>query len=61
MPLSLQKIPTQKPQAHSSSITHTVSALQAYLQILVTGKTGSREINKLIPQATKQKLIPFSP
>lgn len=43
---------------YSTSITNTISAIQAFLQILVNGKIGSGEISKLIPQAAKQSLIP---
>ncbi|MCK5122773.1 MAG: hypothetical protein KAQ87_01325 [Candidatus Pacebacteria bacterium] len=48
------------PQGYSSCITHTVSTLQAFLQILVNGKIGSSEgINNFIKQAQKRELIPM--
>ncbi len=46
------------PNSYSTCITHTVSAVQAYLQILVNGKTGVGDISKLIPQAQKENLLP---
>lgn len=47
-----------KKREYSNSITHTISALQAYLQILVHGKTGKGDISKLILQAQEKSLIP---
>ena len=46
------------PQGYSSCVTHSVSALQAFLQILVNGKIGSGGIKELIKQAQDKKLIP---
>ncbi len=46
------------PNSYSTCITHTVSAIQAYLQILVYGKTGVGDISKLIPIAQNENLIP---
>ncbi len=46
------------PNGYSNSITHTVSALQAFLQILVHGKTSKGQISGLIPEAQKRGLIP---
>ncbi len=46
------------PQGYSNCITHSVSALQAFLQILVNGKIGSGGIKELIKQAQDRKLIP---
>jgi hypothetical protein len=46
------------PNSYSTCITHTVSAVQAFLQILVNGKTGIGDISKLIPKAQKENLIP---
>jgi hypothetical protein len=46
------------PQGFSSCITKTVSAVQAYLQILVLGKTGKGSITELIKQAQTKNLIP---
>lgn len=43
---------------YSTCVTHTVSAVQAFLQILVKGKTGSGDISKLIIQAQNDNLIP---
>jgi hypothetical protein len=46
------------PQGFSNCITNVVSAVQAFLQILVNGKTGSGDISKLISQAQTKALIP---
>lgn len=46
------------PQGYSNSVTVTVSAIQAFLQIVVNGETGKGEISKLIPEAQKKDLIP---
>ncbi|MBK8611875.1 MAG: hypothetical protein IPL84_18575 [Chitinophagaceae bacterium] len=46
------------PKGYSSCVTHTVSAIQAFLQILVLGKTGTGDISKLITQAQKEGLVP---
>ena len=46
------------PEDYSSAVTLIVSALQAFLQILVNGKTGSGELSNLIPTAQEKKLIP---
>lgn len=45
-------------QGYSNSVTNTVSTIQAFLQIVVNGKTGKGEISKLIPEAQKENLIP---
>jgi len=42
----------------SNCVTNTVTAVQAFLQIIVNGKTGSGDISKLVLQAQKLKLIP---
>lgn len=42
----------------STCITHTVSAVQAYLQIVVNGKTGSGDIKDLVKLAQSKELIP---
>lgn len=46
------------PQGYSNCVTSAVSAIQAFLQIVVNGKTGKGEISKLIPEAQKKNLIP---
>ena len=46
------------PQGYSNSITNTISAIQAFLQLLVHNKTGKDDISKLIPEAQKKYLIP---
>jgi len=43
---------------YSGCITHIMSTIQAFLQILVNGKTGQGDISKLISEAKKKKLIP---
>jgi hypothetical protein len=45
-------------EAYSSCVTHTVSALQAFLQLIVNGKTGKGDIGALIIEARKKELIP---
>lgn len=46
-------------QGYSNCITHAISALQAYLQILVDGKIGSSEgIKSLVKKAQENNLIP---
>ncbi len=46
------------PQGYSNCVTNTISSIQAFLQIIVSGKTGKGEISKLIPEAQKGSLIP---
>jgi hypothetical protein len=47
------------PQGYSSCITHTISSVQAFLQILVDGKIGGSDgIKNLIKQAQEKGLIP---
>ena len=46
------------PIGFSNCVTNTVTSIQAFLQIIVNGKTGSGDISKLIIQAEKQDLIP---
>lgn len=43
---------------YSSCVTHAISALQAFLQLLVNGKTGKGDISALIIEARRKKLIP---
>ena len=43
---------------YSNSVTNTVAAVQAFLQILILGKTGREDISKLIPMGLSKKLIP---
>jgi len=45
-------------QGYSNCVTNTVSSIEAFLQIVVNGKTGKGEISKLITEAQKKKLIP---
>ena len=49
------------PQGYSNCVTNVISAIQAFLQIVVNGKTGKGEISKLISMAQKKKLIPDDP
>jgi hypothetical protein len=46
------------PNGYSTSVTHSVASVQAFLQILVYKKIGTGEISKLIDQAQRQNLIP---
>ncbi len=45
------------PQGYSNSVTNTVSAVQAFLQILNNGKTGKGNVSQLIVAAQKKGLI----
>lgn len=45
------------PQGYSNSITNTISAIQAFLQILNDGKIGKGNISRLIVEAQKNDLI----
>jgi hypothetical protein len=49
---------TKTEQGYSSCVTHTISSLQAFLQILVYGNTGKGDIGDLISQARNKLLIP---
>jgi len=46
------------PQGYSNCVTNVISALQAFLQIIVNGKTGKGDIIDLIMEAQKKKMIP---
>jgi len=46
------------PQGYSNCVTNTISAIQAFLQIIVNGKTGKGKISELIQGAQKKNLIP---
>lgn len=46
------------PIGYSNCITYTVSAIQAFLQILVYGETGKGSINDLIVTGQTKNLIP---
>lgn len=46
------------PQGYSGCVTKTISAVQAFLQILVSGGTGKGDISTLIKSAIDKKLIP---
>jgi len=43
---------------YSSCVTHAVSAIEAFLQILLYGETGKGTLKTLIPNAQKKGLIP---
>jgi len=47
------------PQGYSNCVTNVISAIQAFLQIMVNGKIGKGDISKLILEAQKKKLIPI--
>ena len=55
---AFRKFQEKTPQGYSSCITHTISALQGFLQILVHDKTGKGDFNDLIPYAQKKDVIP---
>ncbi|MFZ3073508.1 MAG: hypothetical protein WA093_00020 [Minisyncoccales bacterium] len=46
------------PQGYSGCITKAISAVEAYVQILVEGKTGGTKLSSLILTGQKQKIIP---
>jgi len=46
------------PQGYSNCVTNVISAIQAFLQIIVNGKTGKGEISKLITEGQNRNLIP---
>lgn len=46
------------PQGYSNCVTNIVSAVQAFLQIIVNGETGKGDISKLILDAQRNNLIP---
>jgi hypothetical protein len=43
---------------YSNCITHSISALQAFLQVLIHNKIGKGDISTLIKEAKKKNLIP---
>ncbi len=43
---------------YSAAVTHSVNAMQAYLQILVYGEVGKGRILELITEAEKKHLLP---
>src|SRR3989344_5008563 len=46
------------PQGYSGCVTKSISAVEAYLQILVDGKTGGRNLSYLILEGQNNNLIP---
>lgn len=46
------------PQGYSNCITNTISAVQAFLQIIVNGRTGKDKISNLITEGQKKNIIP---
>ena len=46
------------PQGYSGCVTKTISAVEAFLQILVENRTGGTKLSPLISKAQKEKLIP---
>lgn len=49
------------PEGYSSCITHTVSSIQAFLQILVKDEIGKGEIAELVNFGIKNQVIPDDP
>ncbi|PIT88824.1 MAG: hypothetical protein COU29_00390 [Candidatus Magasanikbacteria bacterium CG10_big_fil_rev_8_21_14_0_10_36_32] len=43
---------------YSSCVTHSVTAIEAFLQILINGKTGKNTLGNLLVEAQKQGSIP---
>ena len=48
-------------KGYSSSITHSISALEAFLQLSLYGTVGKGTLGSLIKEATKKELIPNDP
>jgi hypothetical protein len=46
------------PQEYSGCVTKTISAVEAYLQILVDGEIGKTKLSSLISEGQKNNLIP---
>ena len=46
------------PQGYSGCVTNTIAAVEAYLQILVEGKTGGTKFSPLISNARRENIIP---
>lgn len=55
---AFRKFQEKTPQGYSGCITHAISALQGFLQVLVYDKTGKGDISDLIPEAQKKGVIP---
>jgi len=56
---AFRKYNTKKPSGYSDCITHAVSSLEAYLQIIIYGKiTKKKTLSKLFKEATSKKKIP---
>lgn len=55
---SFEEYRKNTPQGYSNCVTNTVSAIQAFLQVLSNGKTGRGDIPQLITEAQKKSLIP---
>ncbi|MEA3369295.1 MAG: hypothetical protein U9Q24_02955 [Candidatus Ratteibacteria bacterium] len=49
---------TKNASGYSSSITHAISALEAFLQLSIYGETGKGTLGGLITEALKKKNIP---
>ena len=48
----------KSPLSYSNCVTNAVTSVQAFLQILCNGKTGTGDISKLIGEAQTKGLIP---
>ncbi|MDE3143295.1 MAG: hypothetical protein KGL19_04015, partial [Bacteroidota bacterium] len=46
------------PSGFSTCVTHSVAAVEAFLQIIVKGKTGEGDFAELISEGQRNKLIP---
>lgn len=55
---SFEEYRKNTPQGYSNCVTNTVSAIQAFLQVLSSGKTGKGNIAQLIKEAQEKRLIP---
>lgn len=55
---AFRKFQEKTPQGYSGCITHAISALQGFLQVMVHGKTGKGDLSNLILEAQKSKVIP---
>lgn len=57
---AFQKYQEKTEHGYSNCITHAISALEAFLQILIEGKTGSSSgLSALITQGKEKSLLPL--
>ncbi|MFA5031679.1 MAG: hypothetical protein WC614_01545 [bacterium] len=54
---AFRRFQEKTPQGYSGCITHAISALQGFLQILVYDKIGKGDLNDLLSEAQRKKVI----